>query len=68
MCKVNPEHLKNVVYEKGLKVLHMEILKAIYGCIESALRWYELHAGILEKDNFVINSHYTCVANKIINR
>ena len=49
MCKVNPEHLKNVVYEKGLKVLHMEILKAIYGCIESALRWYELHAGILEK-------------------
>ena len=33
MCKVNPEHEKNIIYENGQKVLYMEILQAIYGCI-----------------------------------
>ena len=68
MYKVNPEHLKNVIYEKGHKVLYMKMLQSIYGCIESALRWYELHAVILEKEGFVKNSYEKCVANKIINR
>ena len=26
MCQVNPEHKKNVTYEKGRKVLYMEVL------------------------------------------
>ena len=26
MCEVNPEHKKNVIYENGKKVLHMEVL------------------------------------------
>ena len=29
MCKVNPEHIKNVIYENGHKVLYMEILQSI---------------------------------------
>ena len=67
MCKVNPEHTKNIVYENGQKVLYMEILQAIYGCIESALRWYELYSETLEKEGFVINPYDRCVANKEIN-
>ena len=67
MCKVNPEHLKNVIYENGKKVLYMEILQAIYGCIESALRWYELYSTTLEKEGFIINPYDRCVANKMIN-
>ena len=67
MCKVNPEHEKNVVYENGQKVLYMEILQAIYGCIESALRWYELYSETLKKEGFVINPYDRCVANKEIN-
>ena len=67
MCKVNPEHEKNIVYENGQKVLYMEILQAIYGCIESALRWYELYSETLEKEGFVINPYDRCVANKVIN-
>ena len=66
MCKVNPEHEKNVIYENGQKVLYMEILQAIYGCIESALRWYELYSETLEKEGFVINPYDKCVANKEI--
>ena len=39
MCNINPEHKKNVGYENGQKVLYMLVLRAIYGCIESALQW-----------------------------
>ena len=67
MCKVNPEYSKNVIYENGQKVLYMEILQAIYGCIESALRWYELYSHTLEKESFEINPYDRCAANKVIN-
>ena len=67
MCKVNPEHLKNVTIENGKKVLYMEVLQAIYGCIESALRWYELYSETLSKEGFKINPYDRCVANNIIN-
>ena len=43
MCEVNPEYLPHVRYEeKGKKVLYVSIIRAIYGCIFSALCWYEL--------------------------
>ena len=67
MCKVNPEHIKNVIYENGKKVLYMEVLQAIYGCIESALRWYELFSETLVKEGWEINPYDKCVANKMIN-
>ena len=67
MCKVNPEHKKNVTYEKGRKVLYMEVLQAIYGCIESALRWYELFSETLVKEGWEINPYDKCVANRMIN-
>ena len=67
MCGVNPEHKKNVVYENGRKVLYMEVLQAIYGCIESALRWYELFSKTLVKEGWTINPYDKCVANKLIN-
>ena len=43
MCEVNPEYKKYVVKENGKEVLYVKILRAIYGCIESALLWYELY-------------------------
>ena len=39
MCEVNSEHKKNVRVENGVKVLHLCLLKALYGCMESALLW-----------------------------
>ena len=52
MCKVNSGYKKNIIYEKSTKVLYMEILMAIYCCIESALQWYELYSQTLEKECF----------------
>ena len=40
MCEVNPKHKKTVVYEKSMKALYMDILKVLYGYIESPLRWH----------------------------
>ena len=67
ICKVNPEHIKNVIYKNSKKVLYMEVLQAIYGCIESALRWYELFSETLVKEGWEINHYDKCVANKMIN-
>ena len=67
MCKVNPEHKKNVIYEKGKKVLYVRVLRAIYGAIQSALLWYELYATTLMNMGFEINPYDKCVANKMIN-
>lgn len=63
MCKCDPEYEKYVTYEKGKKVLYMELVKALYGCIMPALLWYETFVGELQKMGFVINPYDPCVAN-----
>ena len=45
----------------------MKICKAIYGCIESALIWYELYVRVLKDMGFKLNPYDRCVANKMIN-
>ena len=45
----------------------MEVLQAIYGCIESALRWYELYSETLCKAGLVIDPYDKCVANTTSN-
>ena len=66
MCEVNPEYKEDVRYENGKKVLYVQILKALYGMIESALLWYTLYTDVLQKEGFVINPYDKCVANKMI--
>ena len=41
MCKANNKYAQYVTYERGKKVLYLKLLRALYGCIESALLWYE---------------------------
>lgn len=67
MCEVNPEYKQYVRIENGKKVLYVQVLQALYGCIESALLWYELFSSTLEKEGFIINPYDRCVANKTIN-
>ena len=67
MCEVNPEYKPNVRVENGKKVLYIQILKALYGMIESTLSWYELYTSVLMKMGFELNPYDPCVANKMIN-
>jgi hypothetical protein len=64
LCKTNPEYLQYVTEENGKKVLYLQLLKALYGCIKSAMLWYELFAGTLKGMGFVLNPYDLCVANK----
>ena len=66
MCDVNSEHIKNVIYDNGKKVLYLQVLRAIYSCVDSALLWYELFAKTLVNHVLNINPHDCCVANKSI--
>ena len=52
---------------KGQTVLYVKLTRALYGCLKSALKFWEQLSGILEDDGYVINPYDRCVANKIIN-
>jgi hypothetical protein len=65
MCDVSSEYKKSVCYEKGKKVLYLELLKALDGCVQSALLWYELFSGTLKGMGIELNPYDTCVANKM---
>ena len=67
LCQLNPTHKQHVVMENGNPVLYVRLLKALYGCVRSALLWYILFSGTLKKHGFVLNPYDPCVANKIIN-
>ena len=51
----------------GKKVLYLQLLKALYGCVQSALLWYELLSSTLVHMGFTINPVEPCVANMTIN-
>ena len=69
MCEVNPEYKAFVVYEgkKEQKVLYLHVLRALYGCLESALLWYNLYSKTLKDLGFEVNPYDKCVVNKMIN-
>jgi hypothetical protein len=47
-------------------VLYLQLKKALYGCVKSALLWYDLFANTLQDMGFVLNPYDACIANKII--
>ena len=63
LCQINPKYQKHVVKENGVDVLYVRLIKALYGCVKSALLWYELFSGSLKEMGFVLNPYDPCVAN-----
>ena len=56
-----------VTYEKGEKVIYVELLKALYGTLRAAiLFWRKLSAKLLE-DGYTPNPYDSCTVNKLIN-
>jgi Reverse transcriptase (RNA-dependent DNA polymerase) len=45
----------------------VRLKKAIYGCVRSALLWYNTFYGKLQEFGFSLNPYDACVANKVIN-
>ena len=67
LCEMKPEYKSFVVYENGKATIYMQLMKALNGCIKSALLWYELFTGELRDMGFKLNPYDKCVANKIFN-
>jgi len=63
LCEMNPDHTKFTTTERGVKVLYVRLIKAIYGCVKSALLWYDLFSNTLKDLGFVLNPYDPCIAN-----
>jgi hypothetical protein len=63
LCSLNSEHKKFVATEGGAKVLYVRLDKAIYGCVKSALLWYDLFSNHLKQMGFALNPYDPCIAN-----
>ena len=57
MCDVCEGYKAFVMYEHGKKVLYLQLLRALYGCVKSALLWYELFSSTLVDLGFVLNPY-----------
>jgi len=66
MCQLNPKYEKFVVIENGKKGLYLQLLKALYGCVQSAQLWYDLLTNTLVRMGFKLNPYDLCDANSQI--
>ena len=65
MCRVDPKlYTKYVtVDKKGKKMLYVELHKAVYGLLRSAILFYRKLRKQLEDYGFTVNLYDPCVAN-----
>ncbi len=67
MVEMEPEvYGPYVVYENGRKVLYVQVLRALYGMLIAALRWYQTFKADLESIGFEFNPYDPCVANRTV--
>jgi len=52
MCEVNLKYKDFVILENRKKELYLHLLKALYGCMQSALLWYKLFSRTLKGMGF----------------
>ena len=58
-------HWPFVSYETGKPIIYVQLQKALYGYLKSALLFYEKLVEDIEAYEFNINSYDPCVANKM---
>jgi Reverse transcriptase (RNA-dependent DNA polymerase). len=66
-CQLRPDYKEYIVQEGKSRVLYVQLNKALYGCVKSALLWYNLFTETLEDMGFTVNPYDMCVANAEIN-
>ena len=49
--------------KKGQKIIYIQLDKALYGCVQSMLLWYELYLSTLKDMGFELNPYNLCVSN-----
>ena len=68
MVKTNPKlYQQYVILENGRSVLYLQLQKALYGMMKSALLFYRKLVLELQEMGFEINPYNPCVAHKTVN-
>jgi hypothetical protein len=69
MAKAAPNiYIKYITIDANNQpILYVKLQKALYGCIRSALLFYQKLVGDLKSQGFELNPYDPCVANKMIN-
>ena len=63
----DPELYRPLIsYETGQAVIYVRLNNALYGCLKTALLFYEKLVGYLEAYGFRINPYNPCVSNKMV--
>ena len=65
-CELDPKLKEFVTKERGKKVLYVQLDKALYGCIRSALLWWEMYSSTLKDMGFELSEYDQYVANATI--
>jgi Endomembrane protein 70 len=67
IVEISPSNYKDcVITEKGKGVLYLVLKKALYGCVKSALLFWEDLSGKVIKRGYDLNPYNRCIANKIV--
>ena len=66
LITMDPKYADLVTIENGSRVLYARLNKALYGCVKSALLWYNVFHDTLQKLGFTINPYDPCIANCMI--
>lgn len=67
LLEIDPDaYAPYVVYENGKRVLYVQILRAIYGMLISAIMFYKKFRKSVEQQGYIVNPYDPCVANKMI--
>ena len=49
LCDINSKYMQHMRIINGKKVLYVKVLRAIYGCIESTMLWYNLYSNTMKE-------------------
>ena len=65
LVEIDPiTYQSKVVYENGVKILYLEVEKAIYGMLVVALTWYRQVRKDLEAIGFTFNPYDPCIVKR----
>ena len=74
LARINPKYAKDMVEEKGQKVIYGKANKALYGTLDASLLFWKNLTGTIgewkfgdDNDGLILNPYNTCVANYMIN-
>jgi hypothetical protein len=68
LVDIAPQEYQDFVrFEGAHKVLYVEMIKALYGMLQSSLLYYKKFRKDLEEIGFEINPYDPCVANRVVN-